>query len=400
MFVRITNTPRPYEWGSTTAIAALLGTVASGGPEAELWLGTHPGSPARLVDPDPGGAATLPEWLAAHPEALVTAPNTQEGFGEPGLPFLLKVLAAASPLSLQAHPTAEQARAGFERENAAGIPLDAPHRNYRDPFPKPEIIVAVSEQFRALCGFRKPADAAATVRALTGHSEGGGSQGGDHDDHLRAFADRIMSHPIASTFEWLLTRGDGVDELIEAVGVCAQDAGGGPAETVRLLAVEYPGDPGIAISLLLNTVTLGRGEALLLPAGSIHAYLSGLGIELMTSSDNVLRGGLTRKHVDVPELLSVLNFEPVGVPWLRPSRAPGMQTFTSDAAALELTHVTGGALLEPVGAAVALCVAGAVTVSGRESSIDLTRGDAIFVPTSEGPLTFSRGGELFVASGR
>ena len=373
MFVRIANTPRPYAWGSTTAISSLLGTPVSGGPEAELWLGTHPGSPARLVTPV-DGASTLPEWLAMH--------------GAPSLPFLLKVLAASAPLSLQAHPTAEQARAGFERENAAGVPIDAPHRNYRDPFPKPEVIYALSERFTALCGFREPADAAAAVLAL-----------GD-DMLLRAFADRIASYPLEATFEWLITRGDGVDVLVKAVSALAQDAQGEAAATVRLLAAAYPGDPGIAISLLLNTVTLARGEALYLPAGNVHAYLEGLGIELMTASDNVLRGGLTPKHVDVPELLSVLDFTPQPVPYLRPAAVAGRELFTPAGAGFELAHVTGETVVEPMGAAIILCVDGTVTVAGSESSIELARGDAVFVSQSEGALRISLGGELFVASGR
>ena len=143
MFVGIENTPRDYAWGSETAISALLGTTPSGGPEAELWLGSHPGSPARVIDPGQvGGARNLTEWIAAAPsDALGTHPR---------LPFLLKVLAAASPLSLQAHPSAEQAQEGFARENALGVRLDAPERNYKDPYPKPEIICAVSDRFEAL----------------------------------------------------------------------------------------------------------------------------------------------------------------------------------------------------------------------------------------------------------
>ena len=166
MFVQIANTPRPYAWGSTSAIADLLGTTPSGEPEAELWLGAHPGSPSRIVDPaEAEDSATLLDWIAKDPtKTLGAAADAGQ------LPFLLKVLAASSALSLQAHPTPEQAREGFERENALGIPLDAPNRNYKDAFAKPEMIFALSETFDALCGFRSLDETREIVRPARGGS--------------------------------------------------------------------------------------------------------------------------------------------------------------------------------------------------------------------------------------
>lgn len=382
MFIRITNTPRPYAWGSPTAIASLLGTEPSGGPEAELWLGTHPGSPSVVVDPDTaGGARTLAEALGG------------------GLPFLLKILAADAPLSLQAHPTAEQARAGFERENAAGIPLDAPHRNYRDPFPKPEVIYALSERFDALCGFRDPAEAMAVVVGI-----------GGADPVVGDFVRRLGSASLAEVFEWLIRRGPGVDELVERMTAAAASAADGidtdasalaAADTVRMLASHYPGDPGIVIALLLNRVTLTRGQALYLPAGNIHAYLSGLGVELMTASDNVLRGGLTPKHVDVDELLSVLDFTPRPVPWLNGVvESPGVEVFRPAGAGFRLAHVTGGGECPIDGPSIALCTAGATEAIGRRSSIGLRRGDAVLITAEEGSVRFPGDAEVFVAAER
>lgn len=409
MFLRISNTPRPYAWGSTTAIAELLGTEASGGPEAELWLGTHPGSPARLVDS--AAAETLGEYL-----------------GGDGLPFLLKVLAAGSPLSLQAHPTTAQAREGFARENAAGIPLDAPHRNYKDPFAKPEIIYALSPRFEALCGFRDQAETLAVVRALAGP-----------DAAISAFAARIEAEPLAEVFEWLITRGEGVELLVERVVVAAEGVVSSrvasvasvssavvppktkeirpestdsvtnavektmesfvfdAAEMVRMLAAEYPGDPGIVIALLLNKVTLARGEALYLPAGNIHAYLNGLGVELMAASDNVLRGGLTPKHVDVGELLSVLDFTPSPVPYIRPSTGVGTEIFRPEGTGFELVRVTEAARIVLTGPAIALCTEGPVTIAGAATSVELHRGDAVYVSVAEGELIFEGAGEVFLA---
>src|SRR6478735_6036877 len=206
MFVRIGNTPRDYAWGSTTAIAGLLGTEPSGGPEAELWLGAHPGSPARVLDPAlADGAADLAAWE-----------RTSD------LPYLLKVLAAAGPLSLQAHPSPEQARAGFERENAAGLAADAPERNYKDPFHKPELIFALSDPFEALCGFRDPEESRAAFERLAA------AAGGPEGERIRAFAATLGGEPgdvLRRATEWLLGGSAEVASLVGAVVAAAGRAG-------------------------------------------------------------------------------------------------------------------------------------------------------------------------------
>ncbi|MCW4385009.1 mannose-6-phosphate isomerase, class I [Salinibacterium sp. SYSU T00001] len=378
MLLRITNDPRPYAWGSRSAIAEFRGEAPSGDPEAEVWLGTHPGCPTAVVGAD---AAGLPPTL----EEVVAA----EGAGD-RLPYLLKILAAASPLSLQAHPTPEQAARGFERENAAGIPLDAPHRNYKDDNAKPEIIVAVSEHFDALCGFRDPALSAADIRELAGD-----------DPALVSLAERVEAEPLAAVFEWLITRGEGVDALVERAAVAAESASGPAADTMRMLAAEYPGDPGVVIALLLNRVSLSRGEALFLPAGNIHAYLSGLGIELMTASDNVLRGGLTPKHVDVPELLSVLDFTPLPPPFL--SALPitdGVTAFRPQGAGFELVRVRDGAEFTAGPRSIVLSSEGSGTVTAADASpLALSRGEAVYVPAGErASVRADAGGELLVAA--
>jgi mannose-6-phosphate isomerase len=365
MFVGITNTARDYAWGSTTAIAELMGTVPSGRPESELWLGAHPGSPARLVD----GGGTLADIA-------------------PGLPFLLKVLAASSPLSLQAHPTPEQAATGFAAENAAGVPLDAPERNYKDASAKPEVIYALRDGFRALCGFRPVQQTRALLLPISG------------DERIAPLLDRLVDDTsLRATFEWLITRGDGVDELIAAVVEASAGADDVAWDTVRRLADAYPGDPGIAISLLMHTAVLHPGEVLYLPAGNIHAYLEGLGIELMASSDNVLRGGLTPKHVDVPELLKVLDFRPLPLPYLLPEQPqPGVSVFRPDVPDFVLTVVSPEAAAAGVtvpigGPAIALCTSGAVSLGGFE----LARGQAVYV-ADEPSLEISGDGMVFVAA--
>lgn len=391
MFVEITNTPRPYGWGSTTAIAEALGLEASGGPEAELWLGEHPGSPARIIRPsDAGGATTLAEWIAADPQT--TLGRFAEGRR---LPFLLKVLAAAAPLSLQAHPTPAQATEGFARENAQGIPLNAAHRNYKDAFAKPELIFALSERFDALCGFRSPDESREIVRALRGAGAGSRVEEVQPLDDLLRRVDADDALP--ELVEWLSNGGADVEILVDLVSKLAPSADGFPAEfgTVVDLATEYPGDPGIVISLLLNRVTLARGEALYLPAGNIHAYLFGLGVELMAASDNVLRGGLTPKYVDVPELLSVLDFTAVPVPYLLPSHpSVSVSLFTPDVPDFRLFRVTGDATLELDGPAIALCTSGAFDLGDAR----ISRGQSFYVTPDEASVAIAGDGELFVAT--
>lgn len=395
MFVSITNTPRPYAWGSTTAIPEFLGTPITGEPEAELWLGAHPGSPSVIVDPESvGGARDLAEWIAAEPA------STLGRFASDGrLPFLLKVLAAGSPLSLQAHPTTGQAIEGFALENERGVPLDAPHRNYKDAFAKPELIYAVSPTFDALCGFRTLTQFGEIVDELLV------IEASPELDDLRQ---RVGApDALAGLVEWLSTGGDDVARLVSTVSALARRAApdsphAAELATVVTLADQYPGDPGIVISLMLNHVRLTRGEVLYLPAGNIHAYLFGLGIELMASSDNVLRGGLTPKHVDVPELLSVLDFSELPVPYLVAEELPGgVQVFRPDVADFLLVHLhaTDAAAQVPLdGPAIALAASGAITLAGATGSITLARGESAYVTPDEGAITVTGSGELFVAT--
>ncbi|MEO7147467.1 MAG: mannose-6-phosphate isomerase, class I [Terrimesophilobacter sp.] len=381
MFVPITNTPRNYGWGSTTAISELLGRDPSGEPEAELWLGAHPGSPAVIVG-DRGPATDLAAWIEADPRAALGSSTR--------LPFLLKVLAAKSALSLQAHPTTGQAAAGFARENALGIPVDAAQRNYRDPYAKPEVLYALSPTVDALCGFRPLQDTRELFENL-------------------GLADLVPEwDSIAGVFAWLLSGEPGVSKLVER----AVTVGGGTDEpqndiardTIRRLAAEHPGDPGIVGALLLNRVRLRAGEALFLPAGNIHAYLHGVGIELMEASDNVLRGGLTSKHIDVPELLDVLDFTPQPVPYLPAEPvAPGVDAFRPAGCGFQLVHLSGNAqrplnaqwLLD--GPAIVLCTSGEFTLDSA-STVHVSRGDAVYITPDERELTVRGAGTLFLAT--
>lgn len=268
---RITGVVQHYAWGDPRAIPELLGADPDGRPWAELWFGTHAGGPATLDD----GSRLIDE----------SGP----------LPYLLKVLAAAEALSLQTHPSAERAAAGFQREDAAGIPIDAPERIYRDPFAKPEMLVALTP-FDALCGFRPLADTDLVLRGL----------GADH------LADHLATAGLAGTVADLYR---GVLDPDPTIGACREHLTP-EAMLVTALAGQYPGDASVAVTLLLNRVTLAPGEAIFLEAGNLHAYVHGVGVEIMGASDNVVRGGLTPKHVDVEELLAVLDVRPLPDPVL------------------------------------------------------------------------------------
>ncbi|MFT3661589.1 MAG: mannose-6-phosphate isomerase, class I [Gordonia sp. (in: high G+C Gram-positive bacteria)] len=303
---------RPYAWGSRTALAELQGRPSpSPHPEAELWFGAHPASPAKIAD----SSADLLSVVDEDPVAVLGAPVAQAF--EQRLPFLVKVLAAEEPLSLQAHPSADQARIGFAAENRAGLAPDDPRRNYRDSWHKPEIVVALSE-FEALAGFRDPLETVDLLRCL---------QVPGLDSTLGMLADAPDGVGLRTVFTtWLTLPEPMIAELVPEVlagAVRALENGearfAGELRAVLELGEAYPDDPGVLAALLLNFVRLQPGEAIYLPAGNLHAYLRGTAVEAMANSDNVLRGGLTPKHIDVPELLRVLDFTPVSRAALMPA---------------------------------------------------------------------------------
>ncbi|MEU8715485.1 mannose-6-phosphate isomerase, class I [Streptomyces sp. NPDC048663] len=364
---RLDNTVRPYAWGSPTAIPKLLGVEPSGEPQAEMWMGAHPGAPSRT------GRGTLVEVIDADPKAELGEAAVAR-FG-PRLPFLLKILAAGAPLSLQVHPDLEQAREGYEDEERRGIPVDAPDRNYKDANHKPELICALTE-FDGLCGFRTPEGAAGLLEALG-------------VDSLKPYVDLLRAQPEEAALREVLTavltadREEMAHTVAEAAAACARL--GGDHAPYAGLAHHYPGDPGVIAAMLLNHVRLQPGEALFLGAGIPHAYLAGLGVEIMANSDNVLRCGLTPKHVDVPELLRVVRFEAGDPGVLRPEAAPdGEEVYETPIDEFRLSRyvlpagTTAHDLTLPT-PQILLCTAGAV----RAGEEDLTPGQSVFVPAGE-----------------
>jgi mannose-6-phosphate isomerase len=383
---------RTYAWGSRTAIAEFTGRpVPAAHPEAELWLGANPGDPAFLEEPD--GEVSLLQAVVADPEGQLGA-AARARFGD-ALPFLLKVLAAEEPLSLQAHPSSEQAAEGYLREERLGIPANSPVRNYRDSSHKPELLVAL-QQFEVLAGFRPAAHTIELLRALAVS---------DLDPFIDLLNDQSDADGLRALFTtWITAPQPDVDVLVTAVldGAINYLSSGATefaavAKTVLELGERYPGDAGVLAVLLLNRITLGPGEGIFLSAGNLHAYLRGFGLEVMANSDNVLRGGLTPKHVDVPELLRVLNFNPTTESQLRAQTHPdGLASFydtpTAEFAASMLTlgdDQIGHEVDAPSrhdGPQILLCVEGATAVHGKAGTLTLTRGAAAWVAADDGPI--------------
>ena len=392
---QLENVLRPYAWGSTTAISALLGTPASGGPEAELWIGAHPGAPSVASR---AGAAplALDALISEDPEHFLGAESVA-AFG-PRLPFLGKLLAADKPLSLQVHPSLEQARAGFALENAAGVAPDAAERNYRDDNHKPEMIFALTP-FLALCGFRPAAESRAAFEHLAGLVEASGAGASVLRDVAGELSATDESAALRGAFSTLIAGGGGVTAAVSAAveavaGAPSGSLGPHAAELSAMLGIgrEYPGDPGVLISLMLNLVSLAPGEAIYLPAGNIHAYLKGLGVEVMASSDNVLRGGLTPKHIDIPELMKTVEFAPIGVPRVEAGTSVlGQELYVPPFREFRLQRIELGPGAEPVplaqsGPAVVVVVSGAVLLDSPKSELRLVRGGSAFIPAAENPV--------------
>ncbi|NIF23581.1 mannose-6-phosphate isomerase [Candidatus Pantoea multigeneris] len=292
---RLENSLQNYAWGSPNALTELYGiTDPQQRPMAELWMGAHPKSPS-FIDTN-GTKHSLREWIAADVTTRLGS-AVAERFGE--LPFLFKVLSAAHPLSIQVHPSKSAAVAGFQQENQAGIPLDAPQRNYKDANHKPELVYALTP-FQAINGFRATAECVALLTPLADvHQVIADYLSSPDEPHLRQMFTTLIS-----------LEGEVKSRSIRTLLDLCKEKPGEPWRTIEAIAVDYPDDGGLFTPLLLNVVTLQPGEAMFLYAETPHAYLHGVALEVMANSDNVLRAGLTPKHIDVPELLANVRFQP------------------------------------------------------------------------------------------
>ena len=373
---RLIGARQSYDWGSTAAIPELLGERSDGRPWAEQWYGSHASGPTGLMD----RSGTLADLIAADPQRLL-GEDVVRRFGSQ-LPFLLKLIAPEQALSLQVHPSMEQAIEGYRRENEAGLALDDPDRSYKDANHKPEMVLALT-RYDAVAGFRAPRRAAEVLTGL----------------------DAVLAHRMLVSTGTRPTSAE-IDELVCEI-VARLERGGSPSRRADanavLMARTFPGDPGVAAALLLNPVTLQPGEALFVPAGSMHAYISGLGVEIMASSDNVLRAGLTTKHVDVPSMLACVDY--VAAPPVRPapeylSRATRAYYAPVDDFELLVTEVVpadGRVQVPGRGPRIALALEGATTITTPAGQAELERGQALFIGADERVLAVEGDGVVVQA---
>jgi mannose-6-phosphate isomerase len=391
---KLNNTVKYYDWGSPEWIPRLLGLPNEGGkPWAELWMGVHPQGPSSLADP--ATPLLLPEFIGGDPERRL-GEEVAKDFR--GLPFLFKLLAAERPLSIQAHPNLAQARSGWERENSLGIPLEAPDRNYKDPNHKPELICALGP-FAALAGFREPSeirsllalfgfDPLAPLMDALDAASGTAGKGEALKRFLGAlFAlgpeDRRALGAHARRFAGDRPLGDRPPPGDRPPGDYA-----GEWQLLARLAELHPDDPAILAPLYLNLITLRKGEAMSIPAGILHAYVRGFGLELMANSDNVLRSGLTPKHIDLGELTAILRFAPFKPEILRPAAAgEGLEAYPSPFREFSLYRLHGrdpGAPFPLRGPAILLTLEGELSIPGEK--LRLRRGESAFVVPGTRPL--------------
>lgn len=387
----LTGTVQHFDWGDRTEIPRILGIEPDGQPWAEYWLGSHHAGPS-MFDDEPG--LTLAAYLEQHPAEVGAA--SLDAYGA-RLPFLMKLLSAASPLSIQVHPNREQAVEGYAKESLIGLPLSHPERSYKDDWPKPETIIALTP-FEGLLGFRDPQETAELFEGLGVANELASVIG--------PLRERTESLALQEVFLDVLTirRRRPLVDLVLARAVEYLDAGGALGEFART-AVEideyFPGDPGILAALLMNRFTLQPGESISLQPGVLHAYLHGTGIEVMASSDNVIRGGLTHKHIDVDGLLGMADFSSM-VPQVRhPEGSDGVYRYPTNFPEFEVWQLTpmndrGVDMPREDTARIALVADGECTLIGRDE-VTLGKGQAVFVPANES-LRVCGAGQLFVSA--
>jgi len=373
MLSRISGVTKNYDWGSKELVPDFFGLEKSNEPIAEIWFGTHPLGESQTLS----GGKLLSESIGKK------------------LNFLVKILSAERALSIQVHPNSQQAKDGFHYEQAKGISLEDPKRNYKDSSHKPEALIALTP-FQALCGFRPRVD---LIRVFM--------EFGKSEPEFDSLAKQLASGAsLAEIFEALIANTGLAKRFLQSVDSSQADLSAKKArDLVEKLLIQFPGDTGALVALMLNEVSLGPGEAIYLPAGNIHAYLSGLGVEVMAASDNVLRSGLTSKHVDVAEVLKLADFSELTDPKVRQKKlAEGLIEYPVDCSEFRVyrAEVSGKNLLADLdlpASAMVVCTAGEVAVStSLEEREVLTKADVVFASAAK-KLSLSGSGTAFVILG-
>ncbi|MCM7082951.1 mannose-6-phosphate isomerase [Enterobacter roggenkampii] len=382
---KLINSVQNYAWGSKTALTDLYGIANPNNlPMAELWMGAHPKSSSKIEDAS-GQARSLRDVIDADKAALL-GDKVAQRFGE--LPFLFKVLCADQPLSIQVHPNKQASEIGFAKENAAGIPLDAAERNYKDPNHKPELVFALTP-FLAMNAFREFSEIISLLQPVAGANNA-----------IAHFLENPNAEALSQLFASLLNmQGEEKSHALAVLKAALESQQGEPWETIRLIAQFYPDDSGLFSALLLNVVKLNPGEAMFLFAETPHAYLQGVALEVMANSDNVLRAGLTPKYIDIPELVANVKFvaKPAAELLTQPVKNGAeldfpipVEDFAFSLHDLSQTETT----IAQESAAILFCVEGEATLHKGEQRLVLKPGESAFVAANESPVSVSGTGRL------
>ncbi|EPM3637105.1 TPA: mannose-6-phosphate isomerase [Enterobacter roggenkampii] len=382
---KLINSVQNYAWGSKTALTDLYGIANPNNlPMAELWMGAHPKSSSKIEDAS-GQARSLRDVIDADKAALL-GDKVAQRFGE--LPFLFKVLCAEQPLSIQVHPNKQASEIGFAKENAAGIPLDAAERNYKDPNHKPELVFALTP-FLAMNAFREFSEIISLLQPVAGANNA-----------IAHFLENPNAEALSQLFASLLNmQGEEKSHALAVLKAALESQQGEPWETIRLIAQFYPDDSGLFSPLLLNVVKLNPGEAMFLFAETPHAYLQGVALEVMANSDNVLRAGLTPKYIDIPELVANVKFvaKPAAELLTQPVKNGAeldfpipVEDFAFSLHDLSQTETT----IAQESAAILFCVEGEATLHKGEQHLVLKPGESAFVAANESPVSVSGTGRL------
>ncbi|WP_407206734.1 mannose-6-phosphate isomerase [Citrobacter sedlakii] len=382
---KLINSVQNYAWGSKTALTELYGMAnPQQQPMAELWMGAHPKSSSQVVDAN-GRTVSLRDVIEKHKSTLL-GDAVAERFGE--LPFLFKVLCAAQPLSIQVHPNKRNSETGFARENAAGIPLDAAERNYKDPNHKPELVFALTP-FLAMNAFREFSEIVSLLQPVAGAHTA-----------IAHFLETPNAERLSELFAGLLNmQGEEKSRALAILKAALENQQGEPWQTIRLIAEFYPDDSGLFSPLLLNVVKLNPGEAMFLFAETPHAYLQGVALEVMANSDNVLRAGLTPKYIDIPELVANVRFDakPANQLLTTPEKNGAELDFPIPVDDFAFSLHDLSAQETPVAqqsAAILFCVEGEAVLSKGEQRLVLKPGESAFISAAESPIMVSGVGRL------
>lgn len=382
---KLINSVQNYAWGSKTALTDLYGIANPNNlPMAELWMGAHPKSSSKIEDAS-GQARSLRDVIDADKAALL-GDKVAQRFGE--LPFLFKVLCADQPLSIQVHPNKQASEIGFAKENAAGIPLDAAERNYKDPNHKPELVFALTP-FLAMNAFREFSEIISLLQPVAGAHNA-----------IAHFLENPNAEALSQLFASLLNmQGEEKSHALAVLKAALESQQGEPWETIRLIAQFYPDDSGLFSPLLLNVVKLNPGEAMFLFAETPHAYLQGVALEVMANSDNVLRAGLTPKYIDIPELVANVKFvaKPAAELLTQPVKNGAELDFpipVEDFAFSLHDQSQTETTIAQESAAILFCVEGEATLHKGEQRLVLKPGESAFVAANESPVSVSGTGRL------